>query len=68
MGIKEEDFWKVKNNSNLSDTILCGLAGNAIVVPVLMSIFNQIWRIEKGKEPFENPYVPFLTSNSKARV
>ena len=68
MGIKEEDLWKVKNNSNLSDTILCGLAGNAIVVPVLMSIFNQIWRIEKGKEPFENPYVPFLTSNSKARV
>ena len=59
---------KVKNNSNLSDTILCGLAGNAIVVPVLMSIFNQIWRIEKGKEPFENSYVPFLTSNSKARV
>lgn len=65
MGIKEEDFWKVKNNSNISDTIMCGLAGNAIVVPVLMSIFNQIWKIEQGKEPDEALKVPFLTKDSK---
>ncbi len=65
MGIKEEDFWKVKNNSNISDTIMCGLAGNAIVVPVLMSIFNQIWRIEQGKEPYGILEVPFLTKDSK---
>ena len=65
MGIKEEEFWKVKNNSKISDTILCGLAGNAIVVPVLMSIFNQIWRIEQGKEPYSSLEVPFLTKDSK---
>ena len=65
MGIKEEDFWKVKNNSKISDTIMCGLAGNAIVVPVLMSIFNQIWRIEQGIEPYGVLEVPFLTKDSK---
>ena len=63
MGIKEEDFWKVKNNSNISDGILCGLAGNAIVVPVLMSLFNIIWKIENGQEIDE--YVPFLSFNDK---
>lgn len=68
MGIKEKDFWKVKKNSNISDSILCGLAGNAIVVPVLMSLFNQIWRIENGLEPFRCPEVPFLTKDSKARL
>lgn len=51
MGIKEKDFWKVKNNSKMSDNILCGLAGNAIVVPVLMSLFNQIWLIETRGYP-----------------
>lgn len=65
MGIKEEDFWKVKNNTNLSDNILLGLAGNAIVVPVLMSIFNQILRIEDGKDTYDFLFVPFLTINSK---
>ena len=65
MGIKEKDFWKVKNNSKISDTILCGLAGNAIVVPVLMSIFNQIWQIEQGKEPYGPLEVPFLTVDVK---
>lgn len=52
MGIKEKDFWKVKNNSEISDNILCGLAGNAIVVPVLMSLFNQIWMIETKGSPY----------------
>ena len=52
MGIKEKDFWKVKNNSDISDNILCGLAGNAIVVPVLMSLFNQIWMIETKGSPY----------------
>ena len=65
MGIKEEDFWKVKNDTGLSDSIMCGLAGNAIVVPVLMSLFNQIWRIELGLEPYPENEVPFLTVNSK---
>ena len=65
MGIKEEDFWKVKNETGLSDGILCGLAGNAIVVPVLMSIFNQIWRIEQGKDPYGPLDTPFLTMYSK---
>lgn len=63
MGIKEEDFWKVKNDTGLSDSIMCGLAGNAIVVPVLMSLFNQIWRIELGLEPYPENEVPFLTTN-----
>lgn len=67
MGIKEEDFWKVKNNTKISDNILCGLAGNAIVVPVLMSLFNQIWRIEQGLEPYKLPEVPFLTKEDTAR-
>ena len=58
MGIKEKDFWKVKNNSDISDNILCGLAGNAIVVPVLMSLFNQIWMI------FHKDYLLFLSSKS----
>ena len=62
MGIKEEDFWKVKNNSNISNNIMCGLAGNAIVVPVLMSIFYQIYLIETRGYPIENPAtVPYLT-------
>lgn len=65
MGIKEEDFWRAKNETGLSDPILSGLAGNAIVVPVLMSIFNQIWRIEQGLEPYPDNEVPFLTTNSK---
>ena len=51
MGIKEKDFWRVKNNSEISDNILCGLAGNAIVVPVLMSLFSQIWLIETRGYP-----------------
>ena len=52
MGIKEEDFWKVKNNSNISNNIMCGLAGNAIVVPVLMSIFYQIYLISSNTPLF----------------
>ena len=64
MGIKEKDFWKVKNNSNISDNIMCGLAGNAIVVPVLMSLFNQIWLIETRGYPACDDYgeeAPFYT-------
>lgn len=66
MGIKEKDFWKVKNNSEISDNILCGLAGNAIVVPVLMSLFNQIWLIETkgcpyGKSTENGMEVPFCS-------
>lgn len=68
MGIKEEDFEKVRENTSLSDTVLCGLAGNAIVVPVLMSLFNQILRIDSGKEPYYAPEVPFLTNKDKARL
>ncbi len=60
MGIKEEDFYKVKNETGLSRSILQGLAGNAIVVPVLMSLFNQVWRIENGLNPYEYNEVPFL--------
>lgn len=66
MGIKEKDFWRVKNESGISDTILCGLAGNAIVVPVLMSIFNQIALIESRGYPLtrlQGDIVPFLTIN-----
>lgn len=68
MGIKDEDYQKVIDNLDISDSVMCGLAGNAIVVPVLMSIFNQILRIESGKEPYYSPYVPFLTMNDKARL
>lgn len=66
MGIKEKDFWHVKNETGISDTILCGLAGNAIVVPVLMSIFNQIALIESRGYPLtrlQGDIVPFLTIN-----
>ena len=52
MGIKDKDFDKIKANSKLTDSRLSALAGNAIVVPVLMSIFNQIWQIEKGNKPY----------------
>lgn len=65
MGIKDCDFDKIKSNSKLSDSRLCALAGNAIVVPVLMSIFNQIWRIEEGKMPYGTLETPFLTVNVK---
>ena len=65
MGIKEDDFLRVKNGTNLSDSILCGLAGNAIVVPVLMSLFYLIYKIENGETLDEN--APFLTINSRLK-
>lgn len=68
MGIKDEDYQKVVDNLSISDNIMCGLAGNAIVVPVLMSIFNQILRIDSGKDPYFSPFVPFLTMNDKVRL
>ena len=68
MGIKDKDFDKIKENSNISDSRLCALAGNAIVVPVLMSIFNQIWQIEQGKQPYGYMETPFLTVNVKEKV
>ena len=68
MGIKDTDFDKVKENSKLTDSRLCALAGNAIVVPVLMSIFNQIWLIEQGKQPYGYMETPFLTVNVKDMV
>ncbi len=61
MGIKRKDFDRVKEETGLGRAVLQGLAGNAIVVPVLMSLFNQIWRIENGLEPLEYNEVPFLT-------
>lgn len=67
MGIKDEDFDKVKSETNLSDSRLAALAGNAIVVPVLMSLFNQIWLIEQGKEPYGSLETPFLTVDVKTR-
>lgn len=68
MGIKDTDFDKVKENSKLTDSRLCALAGNAIVVPVLMSIFNQIWLIEQGKQPYGYMETPFLTVNVKDKA
>lgn len=41
MGIKDEDFHKAKS-SGMSDSQLYKQAGNAIVVDVLMAIFNQM--------------------------
>ena len=41
MGIKDEDFIKPKS-SGMSDSQLYKQAGNAIVVDVLMAIFNQM--------------------------
>ena len=67
MGIKDKDFDKIKANSKLTDSRLSALAGNAIVVPVLMSIFNQIWQIEKGNKPYESMNTPFLTIDVKAK-
>ena len=40
MGVKDEDFEKVKKNQ--SDASLYHLAGDSIVVNVLMAIFSQM--------------------------
>ncbi len=42
MGFKDEDFFKSKN-SGISDTQLYKQAGNSIVVPILESIFKELF-------------------------
>lgn len=47
MGVREEDI-DILLNSSISDTQLYKLAGNSIVVDVLMAIFNKMF-INKTK-------------------
>lgn len=44
MGVKDEDFEKVRNNQ--SDSSLYHLAGDSIVVNVLMAIFGELFEID----------------------
>ena len=46
MGIKDEDFHKAKS-SGMSNTQLYKQAGNAIVVDVLMAIFEELFEIKE---------------------
>lgn len=48
MGVKDEDYEKIaKNQSNAS---LYHLAGDSIVIPVLMAIFGELFKVDwKGK-------------------
>lgn len=59
MGIKDEDYYKVKEEFGYGDAQFLALAGNAIVVPCLMTLFYQIIRIHNGLEPETKP--PFFT-------
>ena len=43
MGVKDEDYQKVKD-AGVSDSQLYKLAGNSIVVDVLKGIFTQMFR------------------------
>lgn len=52
MGVKDEDFYKMKN-AGISDSQLYKLAGNSIVVDVLEAIFRNINFTEKPLRVFE---------------
>ena len=52
MGVKDEDFYKMKN-AGISDSQLYKLAGNSIVVDVLEAIFRNINFTEKPLQVFE---------------
>lgn len=52
MGVKDEDFYKMKN-AGISDSQLYKLAGNSIVVDVLEAIFRNIKFTEKPLRVFE---------------
>lgn len=54
MGVKQEDFEKIRKNQSKSSCYHC--AGDSIVVPVLMAIFGQMFDInwkEKVNETVE---------------
>lgn len=42
MGFDDEQFFKLKNELKLSDTKLYKLAGNSIIVPILVEILGRI--------------------------
>jgi ribose 5-phosphate isomerase RpiB len=48
MGFSDEDFYKVKN-ANISDSQLYKMAGNSIVVNVLMAIFKNLFKTGGSK-------------------
>lgn len=52
MGVKDEDFYKMKN-AGISDSQLYKLAGNSIVVDVLEAIFRNLDFQEKPLRVFE---------------
>ena len=47
MGVKDEDFEKVRKNQ--SESSLYHLAGDSIVVNVLMAIFGELFNIDWRK-------------------
>ena len=45
MGFEDEQFFKLQNELKLSDSRLYKLAGNSIIVPILVDILSKIKQI-----------------------
>ena len=60
MGFTDEQFFKLKDGLKLSDTKLYKLAGNSIMVPILVEILsrikevNEYYRITEGVRRSDN--------------